>query len=105
MYARNLGGGASQPAKQPAAAEVREKQEAEGEGGGASRGLREATAMGDSSGSVSVDVERIFFGGKVRAPPPLDFFSSISVWAGCIRVERFEFGSSLPWGLSLLFLG
>jgi len=26
--------------------------------------------MGDSSGSVSIDVERIFFGGKVRARVP-----------------------------------
>jgi hypothetical protein len=27
--------------------------------------------MGDSSGSISIDVERIFFGGKVRAQAPL----------------------------------
>jgi hypothetical protein len=47
--------------------------------------------MGDSSDSVSVDVERIFFGGKVRARPPpasLIFVSPISDWAGCIRVGR-----------------
>ena len=74
MYPRNLGG--SQSASEAKASQAssgggeRERQEAEGEGGGASRGLREATAMGDSSGSVSVDVERIFFGGKVRARLP-----------------------------------
>jgi hypothetical protein len=28
-------------------------------------------AMGDSSGSVSIDVERIYFGGKVRARIPV----------------------------------
>jgi hypothetical protein len=47
--------------------------------------------MGDSSDSVSVDVERIFFGGKVRARPPpasLIFVCPISDWAGCIRVGR-----------------
>jgi hypothetical protein len=47
--------------------------------------------MGDSSDSVSVDVERIYFGGKVRARPPpasLIFVSPISDWVGCIRVGR-----------------
>ena len=34
------------------------------------RKLLEA-AMGDSSGSVSIDVERIYFGGKVRARIPV----------------------------------
>lgn len=73
MYVRKLGGShraSEAKASQASGGGERERQEAEGEGGGASRGLREATAMGDSSGSVSVDVERIFFGGKVRARPP-----------------------------------
>ena len=72
MYSRNLGGGASEAkASQASGGAERERdRRREERGGGASRGLREATAMGDSSGSVSVDVERIFFGGKVRARPP-----------------------------------
>ncbi|XP_020405066.1 protein NDL1 isoform X1 [Zea mays] len=76
MYARSSG---AEPAKDKTrqarpAAEERERerestrQEAGGRGG-ACRGLRKATAMGDSSGSVSVDVERIFFGGKLGAAP------------------------------------
>jgi len=71
MYSRNLGGEPAKPRQARPAAEQRERdRRREERGGGASRGLREATAMGDSSGSVSVDVERIFFGGKVRARPP-----------------------------------
>jgi hypothetical protein len=39
------------------------------------RRLRQTSAMGDSSGSVSIDVERMFFGGKVRARVPASRFS------------------------------
>lgn len=74
-------------ARQGKPGQQRGREEAEGD----SRELREATAMGDSSDSVSVDVERIYFGGKVRARPPpasLIFVSPISDWVGCIRVGR-----------------
>lgn len=63
--------------------------------------------MGDSSGSVSVDVERLFFGGKVRALPPLDFPPHFRL--DCVHSCGEGFVLSLlrppPWGLSLLFLG
>lgn len=46
-------------------------------------------AMGDSSGSVSVDVERIYFGGKVRARIPRFLIDSFpSIWGGRIRAGR-----------------
>ena len=61
--------------------------------------------MGDSSGSVSVDVERIFFGGKVRAPPPLDFFLPFPFGLGAFVCGGLSLVRPPPWGLCLLFLG
>ena len=56
--------------------------------------------MGDSSGSVSIDVERIFFGGKVcaRVPPASPGFLH-SVGLGAFVWGGFD---SLPRGLCLL---
>jgi hypothetical protein len=61
--------------------------------------------MGDSSGSVSIDVERIFFGGKVRSVSVLGFLPLLSSRLGwvhscvCAARGRVWFDSSKPWGL------
>lgn len=101
-----------------AGASWREKEGAVGEIGGVRSGREErrshvsltaahvrsaaaaAAGMGDSGGSVvSVDVERISFGGKVRASPCFPFLSSLlqlisalreGKGGGGQRVERFR---------------